>query len=413
MQQKWISGKEILESQKIQGIELFRLVKEGLEPHDDLLRLKPTPDIVEKTKQSEKIKKKLGEYEVICTDYGEVGYDADGMVCHAEEFEYTSKDISREEYESLKTKSLNLKLYLDKNNSWAEYKLPDDKEAAISVVADLVNSLYSYDDEILIKYRHNEDNLEISNSNAENLSNERTEANELIWNGSSWEITFEGQSLKETFKDTGIKAIAHIIQHNDNSINPVKLAEIVSGRGTGSGGYDEDNDDAADDGVGGGSYGNDDDDDAANGRIASNPAKIMQSLLKQDGIHSVGHFYGDYSNEDLQRIEYTLVESSKDTSKIDDVQVYIKTLREYGIKTSKCKNSTYKCELYSINAGINSDAWKKARKSQNGNIENAINKIDNNMNCNNLASHFRKHIFYCKNKKAFVYTGGYKWYIKF
>jgi len=61
MQQKWISGKEILESQKIQGIELFRLVKEGLEPHDDLLSLKPTPDVVEKTKQLEKIKKKLGE----------------------------------------------------------------------------------------------------------------------------------------------------------------------------------------------------------------------------------------------------------------------------------------------------------------------------------------------------------------
>ena len=72
----WTSGTELLERWNIKGIELFRLVQEGLQPYTDLVDPKPSPDVTEKVQRLKEVRTKIAEYETVHISYGALEDDA-------------------------------------------------------------------------------------------------------------------------------------------------------------------------------------------------------------------------------------------------------------------------------------------------------------------------------------------------
>ncbi len=131
MSPTWISGTELLERWAIKGIELFRLVQEGLQSYTELCDLKPSPDVTEKVLKLKEVRRKLSEYEAFRVDYGTLEYDEKKGGYYAEEYNYALKDIANEEYGSLITEANLLQSDIENADcSWGGYKLPDDKDAA-------------------------------------------------------------------------------------------------------------------------------------------------------------------------------------------------------------------------------------------------------------------------------------------
>jgi len=215
MQPKWISGKDILDRWKIQKIDLFRLVQDGLLPHDDLQRIKQAPDYYQKIEELKNQMKILAEYEMPRENYGDVEYDEQGNPAFAEEYKLTLKDLYSSEYESLKTEISEIETYIQNMNitdSWSEYNLPDNTDLAVPLLNDLVNSLFLFDQvESLFNDQEKSDQEDISEIPNKSSDPESGYKNKMIWNGSSWELTFEGVIIKQTFSQKGLKAIAYII----------------------------------------------------------------------------------------------------------------------------------------------------------------------------------------------------------
>ncbi|MEI7636101.1 MAG: hypothetical protein WCJ37_02265 [Syntrophus sp. (in: bacteria)] len=375
MQPIWTSGKELLERWKIKGIELFRFVQDGLQPYTQLGALKPSPDVTEKVERLKEIKGKICKNEAV-PRYGLVKYDAElGQYC-PDENEDSFPDLFREEHESL-TDEAN-KLESDIKNadiSWKDYKLPDDEDEAIAVVNDLVESMYMTED---VKKHTKEQDVKATtdkaDSNDEKPSNESTIDNQLSWNGNAWEITFAGYRVHETFKDTGIKAIAYIIERGGKSIDSINLAHLV------------------------------------------NPVKNQEEygalLFDPDPSLSTGSSCADFSDEDLQKFECYLTEFSKDPSKGKEFKDYMKFLKGAYIIVKKDRDGTFSCKNGSKKTSIITPMWKKARKAQLGNIKNAIKTITKNVECIELGIHLSETIKY-EAKVGHHYSGGLKWLVNF
>jgi hypothetical protein len=153
MQRKWISGSKLLKQWDIEKRDLFEYIKEGLQPYDELYNLKVSPDDNEKSEKLKNMKNELIGYDIVHTDYGEMEYDEKGNIHHIETVTYTYKEIHIDEYESLKTEISKLESDLNNvNYSWGGYKLPDNTNAAISILNNLVHSfIHSF---ILFIRRH-------------------------------------------------------------------------------------------------------------------------------------------------------------------------------------------------------------------------------------------------------------------
>ena len=213
MRPEWISGTELLDRWKIKGIELCSIVQEGLQPYTELGELKPSPDVTEKRERLKEVRKKLAENEETPI-YGLLKYDDKlGQYCPAED-EDSLHDLFREERESLNKEADELESNIENADaSWRAYKLPDDKDSAIAVVNALVKSLFMLEDvDVHDKEQDFKESPKTANRNiVKQTSNESTADNQLIWNGKSWQVTFGGCKVQETFDELGLTAIAYII----------------------------------------------------------------------------------------------------------------------------------------------------------------------------------------------------------
>nr|NQU93672.1 hypothetical protein [Bacteroidota bacterium] len=240
---KWISGKEIIEKIGLSSLELFEYVLKGLQPHDQLFKPIPPPDIQKKQTELSHLQEELKAWNSRLSLKGKLtfqeavhsypnikrskqkgpilstfGSDRDRM-------KYLKRGIERIE---TKIEILKGELQTLNNVSWTKYELPDDNATAEAVIKCLIAYNYKSDEvEEIIDLQTQTVGMPQSKKTKEVFPCKPDAKNDLIAisfydDGDSWKIGEKGK--EKNFRPLkGFKNIAFLITNKDLEYKPLEV----------------------------------------------------------------------------------------------------------------------------------------------------------------------------------------------
>jgi hypothetical protein len=221
---KWLTGTDLMQRWRVQGVELFELVKKGLQPYNRLGEPQPPPDIIQKRQLIETLTAEVEQAKTPVTCYGELEIDKKGNPCCTEFEAIIGMTTSGEDSEDVQRQidQLHEELAMEDINSWHCFTMPDDAEDSLRIISGLEGCLFLSVDVEAFEKTH------LSNVKADpKHSVVYTQCeNAFIKTGKTWRVFFNGKPTGVADLER-IRYIVHLIDNPGERFTALELMTFV------------------------------------------------------------------------------------------------------------------------------------------------------------------------------------------